>query len=188
MVFRLYQSWALVIVLGLSVLVHVWPVAAHGDEGTLQLDQVQLGSYRLSAWTYPWYLSVGRVALSIAVIDSQSRAAIQNCEILVQLTPSEKDGVSLKYQPVSYPTLQHPLYDFEIEPTTPGPYRVSVQVQDASGWMGKSSFGMVVHSEAVWLKGLIIVLLIVAGLVGAWLAQDAVRVWDVPHWALWRKA
>jgi hypothetical protein len=182
--FRLRRSLAFIIVLGMGALGPVRPAAAHGAEGTLQLDQVRLGPYRLSAWTYPGYLSVGKIALSVAVLEAQSNASVQNGKVLVQLTPLEADGGLLNHHPSSYPTIQHPLYDFEVELATPGPYRVIVQVQDASGWAGETSFSMVVHPEVVWLKWLIIVLLIQAGLVGAWLVQDAVKVWGGRRWAV----
>jgi hypothetical protein len=185
--FRLRRSLALIIVLGMGVLGPVRPAAAHGDAGTLQLDQVRLGPYRLSAWTYPWYLSVGKIALSVAVLESQSNVSVQNGKVLVQLAPLEKDGVLLNHQPSSHPTIQHPLYDFEVDLATPGPYRVIVQVQDATGWAGETSFAMVVHPEVVWLKWLIIVLLIQAGLVGIWLVQDAVKVWGGRRWAVLEK-
>jgi hypothetical protein len=182
--FRLRRSLAFIIVLGMGVLGPVRPAAAHGDAGALQLDQVQMGPYRLSAWTYPWYLSVGRIALSVAVLEAQSNAPVQNGKVLVQLTPLEADGVLLNRHPSSYPTIQHPLYDFEVDLATPGPYRVIVQVQDASGWAGETSFAMVIHPEVVWLKWLIIVLLIQAGLVGTWLMQDAAKVWGGRRWAV----
>jgi len=175
--FRLRRSLALIIVLGLGALGPVRPAAAHGEAGTLQLDQVRMGPYRLSVWTYPWYLSVGRIALSVAVLEAQSNASVQNGKVLVQLAPLEADGGLLNHHPSSYPTIQHPLYDFEVDLATPGPYRVIVQVQDASGWAGETAFAMVVHPEVVWLKWLIIVLLIQAGLVGSWLVQDAAKVW-----------
>lgn len=182
--FRLRRSLAFIIVLGMGALASVRPAAAHGEEGTLQLDQVRLGPYRLSAWTYPWYLSVGKIALSVAVLEAQSNAAVQNGKVLVQLMPLEADGGLLNHHPSSYPTIQHPLYDFEVDLATPGPYRVIVQVQDASGWAGETSFAMVVHPEVVWLKWLIMVLLIQAGLVGAWLVQDAAKVWGGRRWTV----
>ena len=182
--FRLRRSLAFIIVLGMGALASVRPAAAHGEEGTLQLDQVRLGPYRLSAWTYPWYLSVGKIALSVAVLEVQSNAAVQNGKVLVQLMPLEADGGLLNHRPSSYPTIQHPLYDFEVDLATPGPYRVIVQVQDASGWAGETSFAMVVHPEVVWLKWLIMVLLIQAGLVGAWLVQDAAKVWGGRRWTV----
>jgi hypothetical protein len=43
---------------------------------------------------------------------------------------------------------------------------------------------MVVHPEVVWLKWLIMVLLIQAGLVGAWLVQDAAKVWGGRRWTV----
>jgi hypothetical protein len=185
--FRFRSSLALLLALGMGILASVQPAAAHGDEGVLQLDQVQVGPYRLSVWTYPWYLSVGRIALSVAVLEAQNHAPVQNGQVLVQLTPLETEGAQRDYHPSSFPTIRHPLYDFEVALATPGPYQVMVQVQDASGWVGVTSFTIAVHPEIVWLKWLIVVLLIQAGLVGGWMAQDAIKVWGGRRWAVVRK-
>lgn len=184
---RRCRFFALILVLGMGALAPVRPAAAHGGEETLQLDQVRIGPYRLSVWTYPSLLSVGRIALSVAVREAQSNAPARNCKVLVQLTPREADGAPFQSLPSSYPTLRHPLYDFEVDLTTPGPYQVDVQLQDASGWSGKTSFDITVHPELGWLKWLIIALLIQAGLVGIWLAKDAASVWGGRRWAVLEK-
>lgn len=172
---RLY--FALLLSIGMCALGFIQPAAAHGEEGTPQLDRVLVGNYLLSVWTYPSYILTGPLHLTATVLDAGSRSPASDYRVLISLIPLEGNGKALTAKEITSPTHQVSVHEFELNLDTPGLYKASIQLQDLSGIVGESDFQIEVHPEYVWLKWILIGLFIHGIVVGVWLVINAPRVW-----------
>lgn len=185
---HLLRGWRLILAIVIGLLSSLFstsldaPVSAHGG-GTPRLTAVEVGPYRLYAWSEPDPWRVGQVHLSLAVTkpnpdttSNQVEMPVTDVEITVTYTPMRDNVVDPTLGPVVVTAVrQEFLSDFyyEADPvlTREGDWQISVNVAGPEG-TGSTEFMMETLPERTlnWtlIAGASAVLVVILALIALW--------------------
>jgi hypothetical protein len=146
----------LVLLLGYSVSI-VW---AHGG-GVPQLTEAETGPYRVSVWTQPNPLRVGKAHFTVAILEpspseageQQTGSPVLGATVELQLTPPEGSGQKPLVALASHETAVNKLfYEVDVELPATGRWEVTILVEGPAG-SGNTGFEIEVEpaSEANWV-------------------------------------
>ncbi len=148
---------------------------AHGEDRVLQLQDVEAGPYRLTAWTAPGVLRTGEIHVETVVLTDDQ---VPTLDVLVQvivtpLAATSRPTVAIARPPQQSGVIQEAAFRL----MQPGSYRVDVRIQGANGEQGVAGFAMEVVAVSWLTKALIYLQWIIALLAGAWLIFVAKSTW-----------
>lgn len=128
-------------------------VRAHGG-GTPQLVNAQAGPYRVSAWTQPDPIRVGRVHITVAVAEpateqSEADNLILDATVRVHLDHLSRDGESLVVLATRENAVNKLFYEADLDLTSEGEWRMTIQVEGPAG-AGSANFEVAVLSPSAF--------------------------------------
>lgn len=168
--------WLLGLVVALVVLfLTALPVRAHGEDGTLVLENVAVGPYELTTQMWPEVVRTGEVYLATMV--TADGTPVLNCDVFIQLTPLDHESPVLFAQMRPADVSHHFWHEIELTLADEGRYEVQVVVQDQAGNGGQASFEIEARPSSAWMIALIYGQLTMAPLIGFWLIRQAIRAW-----------
>jgi hypothetical protein len=132
----------------LAFVINARPVQAHGG-GEPQLVNAQAGPYRVSAWTQPEPIRVGRMHLSVAVSESPGPGSsgeetgdlVLDAAVRVQMNPMNRPGPALVTSATREDAVNKLLYEADMELPAEGQWQVVISVEGAAG-TGSASFNI----------------------------------------------
>ncbi|RMF86786.1 MAG: hypothetical protein D6736_14280 [Nitrospinota bacterium] len=126
-------------------------VEANG--GTPRLEAVAAGPYLLSAWTQPDPPRVGRLHVSVAVMDPSTKGVILDADVRLMVHPVGEEGRLTSIQATHGAGTNALLYHANVELSREGPWLITVQVEGEDG-QGVASFSLAVEPPAAlgWKK------------------------------------
>lgn len=141
---RFIVSPAALAALGLVALMAFWAPGTWGNGGKLQLSKVEAGPYLVSVWTQPNTPRVGRLDVSVAVMEPATKRAISG--VTVRLKSERLDGadtlpaVTLRQGAGWFPDLYHA----DLVVPAAGPWRFTLAVEGPAG-TGEAGFELEVY-------------------------------------------
>jgi hypothetical protein len=143
----------LALILPLTFWVAADTVWAHGG-GTPQLVNAQAGPYRVSAWTQPDPIRVGKVHITVAVAEpateqSEADNLVLDATVRVHLQALERGGESLVVLATRENAVNKLFYEADLDLTSEGQWRMTIQVKGPAG-AGGASFDVEVLSPSAF--------------------------------------
>lgn len=183
--------WKLVLLL-LGIFLWVYPVAAHSEDGVLQVSNAPVGDYYLSVWTYPGMLRAGGIHFMVAVVDAVSQEVRTDTAVSMYIYSAEQNNLVATAQGTVGLHAHHPaFYGTDVIIKTPGVYRITLQVGHETGQPEELTFEIEVVS-ATLLKALIAILSIPTAVIIVWMFKESLRTWGIDRVAqendaIWQK-
>lgn len=150
------------------------PAHAHGGLHTLQVDAVPVGPYQLSVWTGPNELRPGAVLIEALVADPATGAPADGVTVSYTVEPADSHHAAAPLElpaesivALSERNREEALHIAIGHVTTPGPYRVTIHVADASGFAADHGFDVTVWPDNPWFRVAINVLVVLTVLIAA---------------------
>ena len=176
MKFAIFMRLCTLLLLGATLLLSNQSLAAHSEEGVVQLTDAPVGNYRLSVRSYPGSLRVGHNRLVIAVTDSTTNLPVTDRQIVIHLTSLDEQNTEIIAQATVGNESNPYLYNADLQIEDQGAYQVSVLVDNQSGLNGASSFEIDVLS-VTGFKWIVTILLLQAIIAAVWLLKEGIRTW-----------
>jgi hypothetical protein len=173
---KLFALWSMICLL---LTLTVQSAGAHGEDRTLYLSDVVVGSYTISAWTSPAVLRTGEIHIEVSLLDMNG-VPVQDA--LVYVTVSPLDGMGEPLSVLAHP--DHSSYSFSQEAAfwldQPGNCRVDITVADLDGHYGNTSFDIEILSVPLAVRALLYVQIGASLIAGIWIVKVGIGVWFRP--------
>jgi hypothetical protein len=173
---KLFALWSMICLL---LTLTVQSAGAHGEDRTLYLSDVLVGSYTISAWTSPAVLRTGEIHIEVSLLDMNG-VPVQDA--LVYVTVSPLDGMGEPLSVLAHP--DHSSYSFSQEAAfwldQPGNCRVDITVADLDGHYGNTSFDIEILSVPLAVRALLYVQIGASLIAGIWIVKVGIAVWLRP--------
>lgn len=183
--------WKLLLLL-LGIFLWVYPVAAHSEDGVLQVSNAPVGDYYLSVWTYPGMLRAGGIHFMVAVVDAATQEVRTDTAVSIYVHSVDQNNLVASAQGAVGLHTHHPaFYGTDVIIKTPGRYQITLQVGNQVSQQEELTFEIEVVSAA-FLKGLIAVLAIPTAGIMVWVFKESLRTWGIDrtaqeNLAIWQK-
>lgn len=163
---------ALPLLLLLSCVLYARPVQAHAGVGTQQINNLDLGPYRIWAWSDPEPPEVGEYHVAIALTESLdddpngfAGEPVLNADVLVEMEHQES-GQLLIAQATHQDSVNQLFYEAEFAPERTGLWEIRIIVQGPDGPVETSFVDEIVPPVFPWMAvggGLLALILAAAG-------------------------
>jgi hypothetical protein len=147
---------------------------AHGNDRTLYLSDVPVGSYTLSAWTSPAVLRTGEIHVEVSLLDMDG-VPVQDA--LIYVTVSPLDGMGEPLSVVAHPSHSNLAQEAAFWLEQPGRCRIEIAVADADGGVGNTTFDVEILSVPLIVQVLIYVQIVASFIAGIWILKMGTTVW-----------
>jgi hypothetical protein len=173
---KLFALWSMICLL---LTLTVQSAGAHGEDRTLYLSDVLVGSYTISAWTAPTVLRTGEIHIEVSLLDMNG-VPVQDA--LVYVTVSPLDGMGEPLSVLAHP--DHSSYSLSQEAAfwldQPGNWRVDITIADLDGHYGNTSFDIEILSVPLIVRALLYVQIVASLIAGIWILKVGISVWFRP--------
>lgn len=163
---------ALPLLLLLSCILYAQPVQAHAGVGTQQINNLDLGPYRIWAWSDPEPPEVGEYHVAVALTESlendpngSAGEPVLNADVLVEMEHQES-GQLLIAQAIHEDATNQLFYEVEFAPERTGQWEIRIIVQGPDGPVQASFVDEIVPAAFPWMAvggGLLALILAGAG-------------------------
>lgn len=118
-----------------------WLIQAHGL-GEQQLERVETGPFRLSAWTDPISPNTDE-PLHVTVAVENADGLVRNVNVMVNVTAQDDENISFEDRATHERAVNKLQYEAQFELTSPGTYDVVVSVENEEG-NGTATFSLTI--------------------------------------------
>jgi hypothetical protein len=152
------------------------PAEAHGNDRTIYLSNVPVGSYTLDVWTSPAVLRAGEIHVEIALFD-QGGEPVQNALAYVTMTPL--DGMGEPSSVLAYRT-EGASQEAAFRVDQPGRCRVEIRIAGVDGEQGHAAFEVEVIRVPTLIQALFYIQILASLVAGIWIMKMGIIVWLRP--------
>jgi hypothetical protein len=141
------------------------PVLAH-TEGKMQLSAEPAGPFKMTVFTSPDPAVTGEIHVAALIFLAEDASPLLDANVTVEMEPLEDSGSVQRSPAVLGEAENKLLFEAVLDISAPGPYLVTVSVEEGGGQSGEASFEMDVTSEGgfnwLYLIPVILIGLVVA--------------------------
>lgn len=121
------------------------PALAH-TEGKMQLSAEPAGPFKMTVFTSPDPAVIGEIHVAALIFLAEDASPLLDANVTVEMKPLEDDGSVQRSLAVLGEAENKLLFEAILEVSAPGPYLVTVSVEEGNGQTGEASFEMDVTS------------------------------------------
>lgn len=147
------------------LLANFGPAQAH-TEGKMQLSAEPAGPFKMTVFTSPDPAVTGEIHVAALIYLAEDASPLLDANVTVEMKPLEDNGPVQSSPAVLGEAENKLLFEAVLDITAPGPYLVTVTVEEGNGQSGEASFEMDV-SSGDGFNWLVLIPIILIGLVVA---------------------